>query len=199
MTKFEDLTRGRGILENYLAKKRARMAESLIPDKLRQGRILDIGCGTTPYFLINTGFKEKYGIDPSLAEANSYNEIKLQRLDIVTNPRLPFQDNFFNVITMLAVIEHIEKDAVVSLLKEINRTLKPGGRFILTTPCPWADKLLKLMARLNLVSQVEIAEHKFALNHPALTNYLEHAGFKEGKIHLGYFELYFNNWGYAEK
>ncbi|MDP2947815.1 MAG: hypothetical protein Q8N88_06895, partial [Nanoarchaeota archaeon] len=59
-------TRGTGLLEKYLAKKRAHMANKLIPESLRRGRILDVGCGETPFFLLNTKFNEKYGIDPSL-------------------------------------------------------------------------------------------------------------------------------------
>ena len=52
-----------GLLENVLAKLRARQANLLIPDNCRNGRLLDIGCGETPFFLQSIEFKYKYGIN----------------------------------------------------------------------------------------------------------------------------------------
>lgn len=61
--KESDFTRGKGLLESVLAGMRARKANQLIPDELRTGRILDIGCGAYPYFLSHTFFHEKAAID----------------------------------------------------------------------------------------------------------------------------------------
>jgi len=36
-------------------------------------KILDIGCGTYPFFLLNTEFNKKYGMDPSL-KIDKYDE-----------------------------------------------------------------------------------------------------------------------------
>ena len=58
-----DMTRGKGLLEPMLADLRAQRANKLIPSSLRTGRILDIGCGTYPYFLAHTSFAEKFAID----------------------------------------------------------------------------------------------------------------------------------------
>ena len=44
------VTRGFGLLEGVLAKKRASLANSLIPASLRTDRILDIGCGSIRFF-----------------------------------------------------------------------------------------------------------------------------------------------------
>jgi hypothetical protein len=52
------LTRGSGFLETFLAKKRASMANRLIEDSRRKGKIIELVCGTTPYFLIKTDFAE---------------------------------------------------------------------------------------------------------------------------------------------
>ena len=62
-----NVTRGSGYLEKFLAKKRLQMANKLIPTSFRQGKILDIGCGSYPYFLLNTPFRKKYGIDPHVS------------------------------------------------------------------------------------------------------------------------------------
>ena len=194
------VTRGNGLLEAFLAKKRARMAEKLIPDHLRKGAILDIGCGTTPFFLLNTKFNEKHGIDPEVNETGKTKDnIRLCKLDIEENSNLPFEDDSFEVITMLAVLEHLDRDKLALILSEINRVLKKDGRLILTTPSPKADGLLKMMAKLNLVSKEEMEEHKYAYDHDELKGHLIEAGFKEEHIKTGHFELFLNNWACAHK
>jgi hypothetical protein len=54
------VTRGFGLLEEYLSKRRVNMANRLIPESLRVGGALDIGCGTVLLFLMSTIFEEKY-------------------------------------------------------------------------------------------------------------------------------------------
>lgn len=46
--------------------------------------------------------------------------------------RLPFDDNSFNIVASLDVLEHTPDD--VKALKEWLRVLKPGGKLILTVP-----------------------------------------------------------------
>ena len=194
-----NVTRGYGLLEKFLAKKRARIANKFIPSSLRKGKILDIGCGTIPFFLIHTKFAHKFGIDPFVNNDIITKKINLKRFDIEKNIKLPFNDNYFDVITMLAVFEHIEPDKLTDILKEIRRVLKIGGRFILTTPCPWTDKILRIMTKLRLVSKKEIEEHKGAYPHSSLISYFVNAGFDKSKIKLGYFEFYLNTWAYVDK
>jgi len=197
--KNDHYTRGTGILEVFLAKQRANKANSLILKEQRKGKILDIGCGSYPYFLVSTRFEEKYGLDPSLklSEINEKN-LNLKQLDIAKN-KLPFKDNYFNVITMLAVFEHIEQDKLLDVLNEIKRVLKKDGIFIITTPAPWADKLLHSMARVDLISSEEIHEHKH--NHPKekIEGILLSSGFEKRKIKSGFFELGMNMWFTAIK
>ena len=47
-------------------------------------------------------------------------------------PPLPFGDAAFDCVISFQVIEHIEKDR--EFVREIHRVLRPGGRFIVTTP-----------------------------------------------------------------
>lgn len=51
------VTRGHGVLEPLLAKLRAKKANALIPEPARAGRILDVGCGSFPFFLSGTRFR----------------------------------------------------------------------------------------------------------------------------------------------
>ena len=189
-------TRGTGILEGFLAQKRTAKANSLLK-QVRKGRILDIGCGSYPYFLLNNNFTEKYGVDPSLKNTKLKN-IKLKNLDVTKN-KLPFKDNFFDAVTMLAVFEHLDHEKINFVLKEINRVLNKNGVLVITTPAPWSDKILKNMARLDLVSKEEIHEHKHNYSKSKIENLIKDAGFKSNKVNSGFFEFYLNMWLMAQK
>src|ERR1700693_537150 len=154
--KVEQPTRGHGALEGYLARRRARKANQLIPSESRSGRLLDIGCGSYPYFLATTRFAEKWGVDQVFeAEARlqlGTEHVNLLPFDAQHDATLQFPDNHFSIATMLAVFEHIAMDRLVLLLSEIRRVLKPGGLYIATTPAHWTGGLLKALATTHLVS-----------------------------------------------
>lgn len=191
-------TRGYGLLESFLAKLRAQVADQLIPNELRQGRILDIGCGSYPYFLSHTYFKDKFAID-QLKKPQSVSEINWFNLNINKEPYLPFEDEYFSAITMLAVVEHLSPTSLDILFTDVHRTLKPGGKLIITTPAAWSDGILKVMARLRLVSKEEIDEHEFVYTLPLLGWYFGRAGFEMEKVEFGYFELVLNLWATATR
>ncbi len=194
----DTVTRGHGLLEPFLARKRAQQANRLIPAECRQGRILDIGCGSYPYFLSHTSFTEKFAVD-QLAPQTTVEDVRWHVLDLNHAPSLPFNNNFFSVVTLLAVIEHLDPAALQVLFKEIYRVLIPSGRVILTTPAAWSDKLLKWMAGVKLVSAEEIHEHVFAYTLPLIGWYFGTAGFDMSRLSFGYFEMGLNLWAVAEK
>lgn len=195
-----NVTRGYGFLESFLAQKRCEQANRLIPVSFRKGRILDIGCGAYPLFLLSTDFAEKYGIE-KIGQKNilNNNEIILVNCDIEKDDVLPFDDDYFDVVTMLAVFEHIAPDRLVSVIREIHRVLKTGGMYIMTTPAVWTDSILRFMAKLKLVSSVEIAEHKDSYSHSKISSILEKAGFSKYELQLGYFEAFMNVWATVVK
>jgi SAM-dependent methyltransferase len=191
-------TRGHGLLEPFVAKLRARQANRLIPAHLRSGRILDIGCGSQPYFLSHTSFREKYAID-QLTPAGMAESISWHTLDLNVQQKLPHEDSFFHVVTMLAVVEHLNPNILVQLFREIHRVLVPGGWLVATTPASWSDGLLKLLARTGVLSAEEIFEHKYAYTLPLLGWYFGTANFSMDKIRFGYFECMLNMWATAER
>ncbi len=199
MSNVNNVTRGKGLLENFLAKQRANKTNGFISKKQRKGRILDVGCGFYPYFLSSTEFEEKYGIDPAVdIDLVKNQNLHLSQTD-VSKEKLIFKDNYFDVVTMLAVFEHIEHDKLSFVLSEIKRVLRKDGVFIITTPAPWADKLLHFMANFGLISSEEIHEHKH--NHPKakIEDMLRNVGFEKNKVRSGFFELGLNMWFIAIK
>lgn len=191
-------TRGYGLLEPILAKLRARVANNIIPHSLRDGRILDIGCGSFPYFLSHTYFTEKYAID-QLEKPETITNINWFTLNLNRDPVLPFGDEYFSVITMLAVVEHLDPTSLVGLFREVRRTLTPGGMLIITTPAAWSDGLLRMMAKFHLVSPEEIDEHVYVYTLPLLGWYFGKAGFEMPNLDFGYFEFKLNLWATAKK
>ena len=202
-SKKSSVTRGYGLLEKFLSQNRCRIANRLINPEYRSGRILDIGCGVYPLFLTNTQFAQKYGLDkvadpqrhPQLAQQG----IILTQFNFEKQVRLPFQDKFFDVVTMLAVFEHLPPEHLGIPLAEIHRILKTAGVLIMTTPAAWSDLILSFMAFTRLVSPIEIEEHKKTYYHVEIIDFLQKAGFSKEKIKSGYFEIFLNSWITAKK
>ncbi len=95
----------------------------------QDGVLLDLGCGTG--FIINLAkdlFKEIHGVDISdkmleqVKVDNTSANISLHNLNAAS---IPFENNYFDVITAYAFIHHL--DDYLSVLKEAYRVLKKGG------------------------------------------------------------------------
>ncbi|MFH0920567.1 MAG: methyltransferase domain-containing protein [Fibrobacterota bacterium] len=194
-------TRGHGLLEGFLSHHRARVADRLIPETLRQGRLLDIGCGTRPGFLLGVRFAEKVGMDRCASamteEALAATGILRITHDLEAAPRLPFEDDRFSAVTLLSVVEHLEPASVAGLFAEIYRVLRPGGLFVCVTPPPFTDGILRVMARLGLVSPEEIHEHKAFYRCAQLRTFLRKAGFTG--VRAGRFEMGMNQWAFGNR
>lgn len=184
-----------------MARLRTQRANQLIPRELRDGRILDIGCGSYPYFLAHTAFKAKFAVDqlPMPTETARQHKIEFFELNLNSEPKLPFEDGYFDVVTLLAVVEHLNPESMAALFQESYRVLRPGGMVVLSTPAAWSDGLLHLMAHLNLVSAEEIHEHAFAYTLPLIGWHFGQAGFAMTKVRFGYFEFMLNMWATAQK
>jgi SAM-dependent methyltransferase len=198
-----EVTRGKGVLEGFLARQRLKIANRKIPNEYRKGRLLDIGCGAYPYFLLNTDFTEKYGIE-KIFHGNDKNlypraNITIIHHDIEENPILPLENEYIDVVTMLAVFEHIKPGKLVAIINEIFRILKPNGLFVMTTPAGWTNPLLKVMAAFRLVSRIEIEEHKDTHTHRKILSLMQKTNFSVDKIRYGYFEIFSNLWLVAKK
>ena len=80
---------------------------------------MNIGCGSYPPFLLNADFTEKYGLD-KVVETATEERAKQQGIilishDIENEEKLPFEDNYFDVVSMLVVFEHIESEKLTRI------------------------------------------------------------------------------------
>lgn len=98
----------------------------------KNSKILDFGCGRGEFLngFISQGL-DGYGVDANDNAIKLFPKIKFSKSDVVTEG-LPYEDDFFDVIFSKSVIEHFHDPDV--FVKEIYRTLKPGGLVI--TLCP---------------------------------------------------------------
>lgn len=93
---------------------------------------LDVGCGTGAVMnmLKEKGF-DVAGVDMSPL-AISFSEKKGLSPVLGDATALPFDDNYFDVVTALDVVEHVENDSAA--VKEMYRVLKPGGIAVISVP-----------------------------------------------------------------
>jgi 2-polyprenyl-3-methyl-5-hydroxy-6-metoxy-1,4-benzoquinol methylase len=139
-----------------------------------KGKLLDIGCAFG-YFLVQARLN---GWDISGLERSPYAveyAKKTFSLDIHqgTLEENQFSDNFFQVITLFDVIEHVISPT--SALQHIHRILQPGGVLVITTPNE-SGLLRKIMGRHWF--HFKPLEHNFFFSKESLSKYLQKNGFE---------------------
>ncbi len=166
----------------------ARLRSRRIRPHIRQGSsLLDVGCGKGELlFGLSDLLAQGTGIDQRLENRTAGN-IRLYRGTI--DATLPFADESFDAVSLLAVLEHLEHPEAI--LRETRRVLRPGGSVLITVPTAYAKPVLEFLAfRLGLVSREGVADHKRYYTKSALAADLERAGFAIERMY--YFELGFN-------
>ncbi len=121
--------------------RRARLVDSLLHQP--GGHLLDFGCGNgAQTLLLAQTFDQTTGVDINEdflrgfrhAIKNSAHPERLQALATEGQPvDLPAES--VDVVTSFTVLEHVPDE--MSVLKDLHRLLKPGGRLILTVPNRW--------------------------------------------------------------
>lgn len=104
--------------------------------KLVSGKVLEIGTGSgygielisknADSFLTIDKFESAVGAEAS----KNIENVEFRQMNVP--PFNGIEDNTFDFVVSFQVIEHIKPDD--QYVKEIHRVLKPGGKFIVTTP-----------------------------------------------------------------
>lgn len=141
-------------LDRMLQRWRIAKARPFIP---RGARLLDIGSADGVLFERLRGWiAEGLGIDPHVPAACALDHARL--LPGCFPQDMPEVEPF-DVITMLAVLEHFPDSQHRALAEGCARFLRPGGRLVLTVPSPAVDSILKMLLALRLVDGMSVEEH----------------------------------------
>ncbi len=99
------------------------------------GDVLEIGTGTGYGIQVVAPHADRFVTIDKHRPAN-LPELERQASNIefreATVPPLPFNDGTFDFVISFQVIEHIKQDT--EFVREVHRVLRPGGKFIVTTP-----------------------------------------------------------------
>lgn len=110
---------------------------------LRGKRVLDVGCGRGE-LVIQSAMRgaEAWGIDYAQAaveiaaealgsvEAPLRERTHVEQMDVKA---LRFEDGFFDTVFMMDVVEHLYPHELAAALRELHRTLRPGGLLVMHT------------------------------------------------------------------
>ena len=118
-------------------------------------KVLDIGCHQGE-FLKSLGGRigASVGMDP-LAAAVACPTYRL--LSESFQPPAPFDDASFDMIVLMATLEHIRDKP--ALRNECSRLLCPGGRVVVTVPSLRVDAIVAMLRRLKLADGMSLEEH----------------------------------------
>lgn len=122
------------------AQRQVRALQPFLPHD-RDTRILEIGCGMGGLLMGLSGLGyDCTGVDVSntrieLLRSRATKRLRFERAD---GSRLPFGDATFDAAISIQLFEHLHPDDAETHLREVERVLKPGGRYLLETPNRWA-------------------------------------------------------------
>ncbi len=124
---------------------------NIFRDYVKNGdRVLDIGCGNGRLLeLLNDKTIKYLGVDVSekLIEA-ARQKYPGNEFLIASALNLPFSDNSFDKVFLVAVLHNIPSEEFRSqILKEAKRVLKPGGLLILTVWDVWRKEAIILILK----------------------------------------------------
>ena len=110
--------------------------------------VLDVGCAGNALYDAVPGIGQYVGIDPHLVASSERGGARFIKGWFPQDlpPLAPF-----DVITMLAVLEHLPPDVQPRVVQSCADLLRAGGRVVLTVPSPFVDHILTVLRFARLV------------------------------------------------
>ena len=119
-------------------------------------RVFDIGCHQGEFlFWLGEKITSSVGLDPLYKEKTDPKNHQFYAQKFQGG--LPFRDHSFDVVSLLATIEHIEGKSVIA--QESARLLRSGGRVVITVPSVIVDKILNVLIFLKILDGMSLQEH----------------------------------------
>lgn len=119
-------------------------------------RVLDIGCLDGILAEKLGPFAAYVGVDPEAPLASAEPGSRFVR---GTFPSDEAPAAAFDVVTALAVLEHIPTTEQRSFAERCFAALVPGGRMVITVPSPWVDHILDVLLTLRVLDGMETSQH----------------------------------------
>jgi SAM-dependent methyltransferase len=132
--------------------------------------ILDVGCGTGTMVRHLGRYGEARGADTSGEAIRFCRERGIDSVVQTSGTTLPYDEDSFDLVTALDVIEHIDDDR--GTLTDLRRILRPGGHLLVSVPAYeflWGP-------------QDEVSEHKRRYTLKELGRRLDEAGFHTRRL-----------------
>lgn len=137
-------------------------------------RILEVGFGTGLAFPnLHDNYKEIHGIDLT-ADIDAVKSVfepmgiplYLKKGDVLDMPY--YEDNFFDTVLMVSILEHLKPLELEQAFAEVKRVLKPGGQMVYGTPVekPFMVFMFKLLGHtirdehFSTEKEIAAAAHK---------------------------------------
>jgi 2-polyprenyl-3-methyl-5-hydroxy-6-metoxy-1,4-benzoquinol methylase len=120
-------------------------------------RVLDVGCSDGVLFRqLAERIGEGVGIDDDLETP-----VKTTNVELLpgTFPESLASREPFDVICMLAVLEHVPRERQPAVARGCAELLRPGGYLVITTPEPVVDHILDALKFLRLIDGMSLDEH----------------------------------------
>ncbi|MGC2160338.1 MAG: class I SAM-dependent methyltransferase [Silvibacterium sp.] len=140
-------------IDRFIQHWRIGKAMQFIPEA---AQVLDIGCADGALFRAFHPGQGSIGVDPDLRTS-----VSLGSAELIAGffPEALPDGRSFDVIAMLAVLEHVPSSEQAQLARNCFQFLKPGGKLIITVPSPMVDKILVVLKWLRLARGMKAEQH----------------------------------------